>query len=370
MAAVAITNNSLFEQDQRQKQALANAKTQLETVLTSTTNPVVAVQRNLEIIFANPAAHALVSFKDITITGAVTKLYLPDFIDIVWMPPNPRALIRDIKHTGIHMYDLSIDGKDYICHITPLASPRYGWVAVLNNVTYLKEIDRLKSQMVRMTSHDLKNPLFAIMNYVELLQEDGEALFDDIMKRNLQAIWIQLSRMQHLIEGILDLEKVESGKLSKEICDLHDIVSLSVYHIRDVAQQKNLELQTAIPEQLPSVYANPQHLGQAISNLLDNAIKFTPEGGAISIAVYRADSSLYIDISDTGIGIPEIAQAYIFDRFYRVETGRTRDDISSGLGLSLAYAIIEQHYGEITVESTEGEGTTFKIILPAIESTN
>lgn len=366
-AAVAITNNRLFIQERSLTSELATAKTQLETVLISTTNAVIAIDHQWQVIFANPAAVNLISPDN-------PELYLNgrslvEFIKKEFLPQNPRNIVHSLRETGSYTYELSTNKRDYLCHITRFKRPNRGWVAVLNDITTLKEVDRLKSQMVRMTTHDLKNPLFAIMNYIELIQEDGESTFSDSMKRNTNAIWMQLERMQRLINGILDLERVESGITVMEACDLRHIANNAVNSVEGLAIRKNISLKTCFEENLPFVLGDPQQLGQAITNLLDNAIKFTPNNGTIEIGVQQSPehNAVRLSIKDSGIGIPLEFQTQVFERFFRVKSGRTKDDIGSGLGLSLVKAIINHHKGEIWLESQENIGTTFYIELPVIK---
>lgn len=359
-AAVAIINSHLFTQERQLMTELLTAKTQLETVLLSTNNPVIALDRRLRIVFANPAAVALVS-PDAQPRSVIYKSLLT-YIDRTVLPANLRTFARDLRKTGSHVYEISLHRRDYFCHITQLTEPNRGWVIVLNDITTLKEVDRLKSQVVRMTSHDLKNPLFAIMTYLDLIEDDGEDIFTPDIRRNIQVLRTQLDRMQRLINGILDLERV--GALTLETCDMRQLILSVVNGFEDIARTGNLKLETEVGEDLPLLQGDPNQLGQAIANLIDNAIKYTPKGGSISIKARVENGHFAIAVSDTGIGIPEAYQAQVFDRFFRVKQGRSKDDIGSGLGLSLVKAVIEQHNGEVHLSSQEDKGSTFTIILP------
>lgn len=359
-AAVAIINSHLFEQERQLMNELLIAKTQLETVLLSTNNPVIALDRRLKIVFANPAAVALATPD--TQTKSVIYQSLLDFIDRSVLPMNLRAFVRDLHKTGSHVYEVSLHRRDYFCHITQLSEPNRGWVIVLNDVTTLKEVDRLKSQVVRMTSHDLKNPLFAIMTYLDLIEDDGVDIFTPDIRRNIQVLRTQLDRMQRLINGILDLERV--GALSIETCDMRQLILSVVKGFEDIARANQLELETDVGEELPLLQADPNQLGQAIANLIDNAIKYTPKGGKICVKAQATEDKFIVDVTDTGIGIPTIHHSQVFDRFFRVKQGRSKEDIGSGLGLSLVKAVVEQHNGEVRLSSIENQGSTFTIILP------
>lgn len=366
-AAVTIRNNRLLEHERDLKQRLLAQQTQLQTVLTSTSNPVLAIGRDFRILFVNPAAQELLGIASRP-SYELDGQNLLDIVDTSLLPSDWRTLLRTIRRQGFFVYDLSHNKQDYLCLITPLMTapletrPR-GWVIVLNNVTSLKEVDRLKSQMIRMTTHDLKNPLFALQNYIELIEEDGEALFDENMQHNIAMVWVQIDRMKQLITGILNLERVQEATVFTEV-DLHDTLTAAVYGVQGLAQSKNITVVLDMVDELPPIQGDAQHILQAITNLLDNAIKFTPNGGRIEISAQIIGAQVVMNIVDNGIGIPEADQSKIFDRFFRGERGRSKNDASSGLGLSLVKAVIEQHHGEITLNSSENQGTTFTVRLP------
>ncbi|MBI5930844.1 MAG: GAF domain-containing protein [Chloroflexi bacterium] len=351
-AAVAITNSFLFEKER----AVAD---QLETVLISTENPVISVSHDLKIIFANPAATDLMT--DDPFHGSIIGKSLLDYIKSDLLPQDMRGLLRDVRKLRSHVYEVHLKEHDYLCHIARLGKPNRGWVAVLNDVTQLKEIDRLKSQMVRMTSHDLKNPLFATMTYIQLLEEDVEGV--ESAQRNIASIWKQLDRMERIVNGILDLEKVASGAPPFELCDLTLLLNNAIRSYEDIAVRRNQILQ--LKADIPSAYVlgdGPQ-LEQVFTNLIDNAIKFTPEGGTIRVVAESQENNVIISIEDTGMGIPIEAQSQVFDRYFRANG--IKDKIpGTGVGLSLVKAIVDRHRGRIWLRSEEGKGSTFYVTLP------
>lgn len=351
-AAVAITNSFLFEKER----AVAN---QLETVLISTENPVISVSHDLKIVFANPAATNLIT--NDPFHGSLIGKSLLDFIQVDLLPQNVRGLLRDLRKSRSHIYEIHLKDHDYLCHIARLEKPNRGWVAVLNDVTQLKEIDRLKSQMVRMTSHDLKNPLFATMTYMQLLEEDVEGV--ESAQRNIASIWKQLDRMERIVSGILDLEKVSSGAPPFELCNLHQLLNSAVRSYEDIATRRNQSLKLESNLSDAYVLGDAPQLEQVFSNLIDNAIKFTPEGGSIRVTAETLESSVIISIEDTGMGIPVDAQSQVFDRYFRVNG--IKDKVAgSGVGLSLVKAIVDRHRGRIWLRSEEGKGSTFFVTLP------
>jgi signal transduction histidine kinase len=268
----------------------------------------------------------------------------------------------------VHVYELVARQRTYLCHVAELGKARAeGWVVVLNDVTQLKELDRLKSQMVQMTSHDLKNPLQAAMSYIELLTEDGENIFTDDMQGYINVIWMQLNRMYRIISGILDLERVQAGTPAFEQIVLEDVLRRAVDELSDQARSKGLDLQLELDKDLPYVLGDAQQLGQALVNLVENAVKFTPSGGKVVVRADVDKTQVVIHVSDTGVGIPSDEQQRVFERFYR---GRQEGIVhlgGSGLGLSLVKAVVDRHNGEISLESQPGKGTVFHVQLPIAE---
>jgi two-component system phosphate regulon sensor histidine kinase PhoR len=365
-AAVAITNSRLFEAERQLSSDLAAAKDQLEVVLTSTENPVVAVDRQFRIIFANPAALKLLETGNQPVGGRIVDLVPPGFL-----PCSLRRALRDLRERGVHIYEVAAHERTYLCHVAELGKPRLeGWVAVLNDVTQLKELDRLKNQMIQMTSHDLKNPLQAAMSYIELLTEDGDRIFTEDMNEYIKIIWTQLTRMYRIINGILDLERIQSGTLALEECALEDLLGRAVVDLADQARGKGLTLELEIKEKLPLVLGDPQQLNQAFANLVDNAVKFTPPGGQVFVRAQANRKQVCIDVADTGIGIPAEDRARVFDRFYRGRHQGVVHASGSGLGLSLVKAIIDNHRGDIELESESGKGTIVHVRLPALNETD
>ncbi len=363
-AAVAITNSRLFEAERGLSNDLAIAKNQLEIVLTSTENPVVAIDRSQRIIFANPAAVQLLDIKDTSPIGQRIREVVPP----TYLPSNLRRALRILRQQHVYVYEIAANQSTFLCHVAELEREGTGgWVVVLNDITQLKELDRLKSQMVQMTSHDLKNPLQAAMSYVELLAEDGQDILTNDMHDYISMIWTQLTRMFRLINGILDLERAQTGIRVREECVMEDVIGRAVVDMADQARSKQITLQLEIKEKLPPVLGDPQQLCQAFANLVDNAIKFTPSGGEVVVRASFTRKHVLVDVADKGVGIPLEDQTNIFERFYR---GKQQGHVhvgGTGLGLSLVKAIITGHQGEINFESTPGEGTTFHIRLPAMD---
>ena len=364
-AAVAIAHSHLFLEQQKLTAQVEASRSQLEAVLTSTENPVVAVDRSFHLIFANPTAKELLMPNDQDDEDSSIISIPFDFL-----PDNHRKVMRALHHNRTYIYEVAIQQKVYLCHLAQLGRPHAaGWVAILNDVTQLKELDRLKSEMVRMTSHDLKNPLQAAMSNLELLSDDLAGNTNHEVQESLKTIERQLLRMNRIINGILDLERVKTGMLQKEQCSADDLITHVTEELGHIAKDQCVALETSIEHNIPSFWAEPKQFERALINIVENAIKFTPQGGHITIQATQDEGNVLFKIKDTGIGIPEALQPQIFERFLRGgQKGQVgAEHISgSGLGLSLVKAIVESHQGKIWLTSQVGAGTTFYLSVPAI----
>ena len=360
-AAVAIAHSQLFAKQQTLMGEVDLAHSQLQTVLTSTQNPVIALDRRFRLIFANPAAEdqffSSKPEKDQSILDLLPKGSLPN---------NYRDALRNLKQNRSYVYEINLHSQVYLCHLACLGYPNIaGWVAILNDITQLKELDRLKSEMVRMTSHDLKNPLQAAIANLELLADDLNDHSDPEVAESIKAIDKQLERMNRIIAGILDLERVKSGIPAFEICHLDQILQNSLDEIQHLAQDKHIMLHMDLPPALPDFLGDARQFERALINLIENAIKFTEEGGEIHLDVYQDTNDIMISICDSGIGIPEAIHERIFDRFFRGRQPGADHITGSGLGLSLVKTIVENHNGRIWLKSQEGKGATFFVAIPA-----
>jgi PAS domain S-box-containing protein len=253
-----------------------------------------------------------------------------------------------------------------------------GTVSTLRDITHQVEVDRLKSEFIATVSHELRTPMTSIKGYVDvlLMGAAGEMTlqqsdFLHIVKDNTQ-------RLEAIVDDLLDISHLETGRISISIqpIDIKPVIQESWMEIQNKAResQKDLTFQLDVPEDLPIVPADPQRLQQVLSNLLDNAYYYTPEGGSITLRV-QPDSPEYqghlqIDVIDTGVGIPPEKHEDIFERFYRGEDPLVIATPGTGLGLSIVQQLVNIHRGHIWLSSSgvPGEGTTFSFTLPIHKS--
>jgi PAS domain S-box-containing protein len=239
-----------------------------------------------------------------------------------------------------------------------------GRVWTLRDLTEQRELDRLREAFVGNVSHELRTPLTSISGYVELLQTGSDRLtaeqagFLEVIRRNT-------GRLQEIVNDLLFVAQLDAGRLSLEQADtdLGELAHQAVEAARPAADAKQLTLTLEQNGSAPIV-GDASRLNQVLDNLISNAIKFTPEGGTISVAVEPTVDATIVRVTDTGMGIPRDEQARLFERFFRSTAASTGRIPGTGLGLSITRAIVEGHEGSISVESEEGKGTSFAVRLP------
>jgi len=238
--------------------------------------------------------------------------------------------------------------------------------STLNQMTArLQQLEGLRRQYVSNVSHELRTPLAAIRGMAETLMAHGES-DPELRARYLPRIVTQTERLARLASQVLDLAQIESGNLVTlvESVSLETVIDEVVHTTARTAEEKDVRVVVDLAPSLPPLPADRDRLVQVFLNLVDNAIRHTPSGGRVTVTAWTEGSSLIARVSDTGEGIPDAHLPYLFERFYRVEQARTRRSGGAGLGLSIVRQIVEIHGGEIQVDSTVGEGTTFEVKLP------
>ncbi len=255
---------------------------------------------------------------------------------------------------------------DHVFNVYVAPIPGVGQVVTLQDVTYLKQIDRIKSDFVNTVSHDLRSPLTAILGYVELVERIGN--LSDQQKAYLERVRVSVSNITQLINTLLELGRIETGvDFDFEPVPLAAIVGYAIDGLRHETERRDHEVIVRIPANLPPVLGNPLRLRQMLDNLLSNALRYTPRGGKITIAAQRQGDQIILQVKDNGIGIPHVDQPFIFDKFYR-GSNVPPEETGTGLGLAIVKSIVEQHQGRIWVESQPGRGTAFFVVLPLAES--
>jgi signal transduction histidine kinase len=228
----------------------------------------------------------------------------------------------------------------------------------------LREVDALKDDLIALVSHELRTPLTSIVGYLELVQEEEDELKEE-HRNHLAVVQRNAHRLLGLVSDLLFAAQVQAGRLTleKDFVSVSELLDEAVATALPTAADRQIDM-TVHASDVAHVIGDRQRLAQVLDNLLSNALKFTPPNGSVVVSMFPRDTTVLIEVSDTGLGISPADQKRLFTRFFRTEAAMQKEIKGTGLGLSIVKAIVEGHGGEITVESAEGKGATFRIVLP------
>jgi two-component system phosphate regulon sensor histidine kinase PhoR len=319
---------------------------------------VVVVDGDGRIVLVNPALRAMLLLG----ADAVGKLLIETVrhAQLHTMLENARAA-RDDRQVELELPGLK--PRRMLVQAAPLVGDE-GLLFVFVDVTELRRLESLRRDFVANASHELRTPIAAVRSATETLRwgalEDRQAAtrFVDIIERNAV-------RLQNLVEDMLELSKLESNefKLKRERVELQRVVPIVLALFRERAEKKGVRLSSELPPTLAAVDGDPRALEHVLSNLVDNAVKYCPAGSRISVGASEEDGRVRLVVSDTGPGIAAEHLSRVFERFYRIDAGRSRELGGTGLGLSIVKHMVEAMRGKVSVESTVGGGSTFSVAL-------
>lgn len=357
-AAVVAENARLFEAAESERRRLA-------AILASTADGIIVTDSRNRIVLINPAAEQIYG-----ITGSKT-LGVP-LNEAIADAPLHELFARALNSKeGLAKEVPSPDERALYASVSPISGAEgqiIGQVAVMRDITYLKELDNMKSEFVATVSHDLRSPLTFMRGYTTMISMVGQVTpkQEEFIKKIMGGI----DQMTALIDDLLDIGKIEAGiGMEMKPCDLASVVHAAVESLRARAEAKGLTLDLAVPDGLPPLIGDEVLLRQAVANLVDNAIKYTPAPGTVQVGVTTQNSYLVIRVKDTGVGIAPADQRRLFEKFYRIKRRDTITIKGTGLGLAIVKSIIERHNGRVWMESQPGQGSTFYIALPQAELT-
>jgi NtrC-family two-component system sensor histidine kinase KinB len=289
-----------------------------------------------------------------------------------------RQVSRDLKPMAPKGYESAIEVVDqggqikyFLPHAVPISDGEarlLGVTLVLADVTNLRRLDEMKSGLLSVVSHELKTPLTSIRMAVHLLLEERIGSLNQKQVELISAARDDSDRLHKIIEDLLDMGRLESGRVEMELQprSAQELIDGAINPLETAFQDRGLHVEVILSEETLLVLADPARIDHVFTNLLTNAIKFTPAGGKITISVQPEGKMVRFTVADTGIGIPQEHLSRIFDRFYRVVR---KDQVSgAGLGLAIAKEIVQAHGGEITARSREGEGSSFSFTLQRAET--
>ena len=411
-AATALENARLY-QDAWEK------RRELEAVLAGIGDGVVVADPELSLILMNPVAQDILGLEDEPPAGVPLRSYLAAAAPAAGPGQDPPTALRSVQDvssgqgpstgsgqgpstgSGQGLADLLVEtlraGEERIRELElpgsrqageptrdahmrtfgALASPVLdaegevrGVVVVLRDITAQKELERMKSNFLSVVSHELRTPLHSIKGFVEIILMGKTGPVTELQEDFLKTVRTQTTSLQRMIDDLLEFSRMEAGRVTLHLAEvsLPAVAQSVVAKLAPLAEEDGLQLYLGLPADLPEIDADRSRLEQVLTNLVENAIKFTPSGGEITVSGVRLGDRVRLTVADTGIGIPPDEQDRVFDRFYQVDSSERRAYRGTGLGLSICKHIVERHSGRIWVESDgmSGHGSRFHLELPIV----
>lgn len=342
---------------------LNNKKIELESIVQSITYGIVAVDNNLKILLINHAAFSILNLDSNTqVTGEIITQHIRN--------NRINLLLKESMEQNTPLEcEINLDEKELLIKTSPIRSNNQsavnsGWIISIQDITTLRKLEKLRTEFVSNVTHELKTPITSIRGFIETLK-NGAINNKDVSLRFLDIIDIEAERLHELINDILLLSEIENRHSDTDLerIDLSSIIDDVFEVMQNIAIEKNISLINNTGEKIV-IKANRNRMKQMILNLVDNAVKYNVPNGSVTVSAENAGGKVIICVRDTGIGIPSQHIPRIFERFYRVDKGRSRSMGGTGLGLSIVKHIVNLYNGIIKVNSEVGKGTEFIIQLP------
>lgn len=313
---------------------------------------------NMRVRSANPAAHRALGRRPGSLIGrSVMETFVDHRLD---------AMVREAARGQDGVNEMETTDHH---SVVVRAHPQSGggvWVT-LQDVTELQRLRRIRREFIDNVSHELRTPLANVRLLTEMLINDlAEADVPDRVRERVATIDVESGHLVQMVNELLDLSRIEgtSAQVRRDVVKLAPLVEATVTRLGTFADRQGVEMVTRLPLGFPAIRGDEERLDQLLMNLLHNAIKFSPDGGTVTVTADEHPDAAVISVRDEGVGIPVRDQARVFERFYKVDRARQRGLGGTGLGLAIARHIAEAHGGRIWLESTEGVGSTFNVSLP------
>lgn len=356
-AALAVVNSQLYLNSEIGRQRLA-------AILASSPDPILVTDQNDHLLLANPAAWQVLGLNPDLSSAPTDGEGQP--VERVIHDAN---LVRLLKDHEDDMPSAEVNlpgGQIFLATASSVLAEgqRVGRVCVLRDITHFKELDALKSEFVSTVSHDLRSPLTLMRGYATMLEMVGQ--LNEQQTGYVRKIVSGVESMSRLVNNLLDLGRIEAGVgLQPETVLVQDVVERVCGALQIQANQKRIQFGFEIlPGTAPMLHADQALIGQALHNLLENAIKYTRPDGSTRLRVYSRGEKITFEVKDSGIGISPMDQTRLFEKFYRAGNQAAREQPGTGLGLAIVKSIAERHGGTVTLESQLGKGSTFYLTIP------
>ncbi len=354
--------NLMSSQLEKKIHELNNNAQEMDSILSSMLNGVIALDNSKNIMFINPSAEELFKITEAKVTGknilsVLRNNELDEKIEEL-LSSNATSKIEieiyEPEHKTLNLYTNTLISEN----------EKLGVLLIIEDITEIRKLENMRKDFVANVSHELKTPLTSIRGFVETLK-NGAAENKEVRTKFLDIIDLETSRLSSLIEDLLVLSEIENKKSqNKSNISISDSIVGLCEMLNNLAAMKGIEFTSEIEDYLPEVYGNESWLKQMIVNLVDNAIKYTDLGGFVKLSIFSDANNIIISVKDNGVGISKEHQYRLFERFYRVDKARSRNVGGTGLGLAIVKHVIISFDGSIKVNSTVGEGSEFIVNIP------
>ena len=353
---------------------IATEKSRMRALVNHLPGGVMATDKEGTIALANPSFLRMIGYRGSDIIGkSISQIVANETFNkmvsqALTMPGNEFAeLAEEFSHGSLSKDDEAVLGVQCIPFRDRLGR-NLGTVTVLHDITTQKKMEQLKSDFVSMVAHEIQSPMNSVLMQIKLLLKGRMGDVNKEQTQLLERISEKIKGLSALASELLDLAKIEAGLViqEKEKLEVAELLRDQVAFYDEKAQTKGITLKLDKLPDLSSILGNRYNIEEVLSNLISNAIRYTPEGGNIVVSAHMEEGYVCIQVSDTGFGIPQEEMGRIFDRFYRIKSEKTRFITGTGLGLSIVKSIVEAHNGVIQVESELDRGSTFSVYLPVM----
>ena len=350
----------------RAQERILRATTTLQSALIDATlDGIVLTDADGEILISNKPLRKIALEIGMPLSGTVPERLLA-IADRMAEPERYRERMRRLAlapaDASIDEFEVAGTGRVFRGYTSPVPEGR---IWTLREVTADRELDRMRDAFVATVSHELRTPLTSISGFLEMLEDEEHAL-GDAGRQYLDVIRRSTERLHALVEDLLLVAQIEAQRIDLQLepVDLNELVARAAEFAEPSARDKRIRFDV-VTDHPPQVSGDPKRLSQVLDNLISNAVKFTPDGGSVTVTVGAEGDGARLVVADTGIGVPEEEQRQVFSRFFRASTATMRAIPGTGLGLAICRALVEQHGGSIEFRSSEGKGTEVVVTLPA-----
>ncbi len=364
---------ALAQEKARLYQTTLDDKTKIEAIINSLTDGLAVIDAQASLVLANPSVSNFLDLRPEDYGNNFPRLIERCGDGAEFKEASLEEALELVLKRGESCKNEMIVGSNprtvfqvFWVPLQDAAGKVAGAVILLHDITDFVELDRMKSDFISLVSHELKTPLTLIKGFVRLLAAERLGPITEKQQYYLEIVQNQTDSLTALINDLLDLSKIESGiiEIRREAVSLAEVVERVWQQLEGLAAEKEISLEVEVPPDFPPVSGDAGRLGQVFMNLIHNAVKFTPPRGKVWIKAGVLGDACLVRVIDTGIGISQQDLPKVFDKFYQVDSSATRQQGGSGLGLSISRQMVVAQGGDMWVESTKGEGTTFSFTIP------